>query len=585
MSKGVSELAKWFVLLMSFLFLSSIVLALNVDEELKKAEDALNRGEVSTSILILNKAAYRLESAGDSQKAIDLYLKSLTLTEQNNNSRAVISICYKLAAMYSGLNQSENALKYLQKGIDENIKIGDSQGIAEGYYNLGIACQNFGMHRMAVDNLVQARDKFKELHNLILLRKTYMALYSSYEALGDNTEASQCYTLYSAIDKKIKKDEFTKIKTGAEEQVKNAISSKQKAEAKLSKTSRILEQTVDTLNKTKKITVEQQLAIELKETKIRETEVMLNLEQMRRSRYAIAFAASVLVLVLIVIFILRLRKAHKLISQQKKQVELQNANIKSSLDYAKMIQDILLPDRQSLLEKADVMILYKPKDIVSGDFYWHGQIICEMNQRCVDYIAVADCTGHGVPGALMSMVGHRLLNEIVNEKKITEVDDILEELDRGVVRTLKQDTTSNRDGMEIALCKFMKVRNGEYTLDFAGAKRPLFIIRNHMSEIETVKPSRRAIGGRRAKGVAKSFEKHNISLQAGDTLYMMSDGFVDQQNNQRLKYGSVALKQKLLSIVELPLDMQEREMEIELENHMQGEEQRDDISFMAIRIK
>jgi serine phosphatase RsbU (regulator of sigma subunit)/PAS domain-containing protein len=212
--------------------------------------------------------------------------------------------------------------------------------------------------------------------------------------------------------------------------------------------------------------------------------------------------------------------SHDITERKMIELEIQNKNkkITESINYAKRIQNAILPNSR-VISKAlpESFILYKPRDVVSGDFPWFVQIKEEI------FIAAVDCTGHGVPGALLSLIGYFLLNDIVRSRKITEPGKILDLLDEGVTTTLRQDEdATTKDGMDIALCK-INLLNGE--VEYAGAHRPLYLMKNGV--MDEVKGNKFPIGG----GIFKNqtnFTNTKITLQKGDSIYFSSDGFPDQ---------------------------------------------------------
>src|SRR3990170_5985998 len=212
--------------------------------------------------------------------------------------------------------------------------------------------------------------------------------------------------------------------------------------------------------------------------------------------------------------------SHDITERKMIELEIQNKNkkITESINYAKRIQNAILPNNRVISRALpDSFILYKPRDVVSGDFPWFIQIKDEI------FIAAVDCTGHGVPGALLSLIGYFLLNDIVRSRKITEPGKILDMLDEGVTTTLRQDEdATTKDGMDIALCK-INVNTRE--VEYAGAHRPLYIMKNGV--MEEVKGNKFPIGG----GIFKNqtnFTNTKIKLQKGDSIYFSSDGFPDQ---------------------------------------------------------
>lgn len=259
-------------------------------------------------------------------------------------------------------------------------------------------------------------------------------------------------------------------------------------------------------------------------------------------------------------------------------IEQKNKEVTDSIRYAQTIQESMLPTEKEIKRSVgDHYVIYQPKDIVSGDFYWIGY------SEGFQYAAVADCTGHGVPGAFMSMVGSSLLREILYEKEITSPADMLEYLDDEIRRSLRQtgEEGSNTDGMDIVLIRYTYREDGKIELDFAGAKRPL-IYKEVEKEIIQLRGTSRSIGGLQRK--KKPFEEHHLTLSPRTMLFLTSDGLMDQPNKERKKYGTIRFLEKISEWVHLPISMQQTSLLEDLESFRQEEEQRDDITIMAINL-
>ncbi len=276
-----------------------------------------------------------------------------------------------------------------------------------------------------------------------------------------------------------------------------------------------------------------------------------------------------------------LKRQSKVIQEQSERVERQNQHITSSIRYAEKIQRANLPIKESLDRYFGSFIIFKPKDIVSGDFYWYSRRY--FKQEKVFFVAIVDCTGHGVPGAFMSMIGSRLLSEIVNDRQILETDQILEALHQGVWTTLKQDKTENNDGMDVCLCKIDISNENKIKVCFSGAKRPLFYIEEGETEMKQIKGTRRTIGGIRSKN-SEAFEKHTIVLDKGTMLYLTTDGLIDQNSPKRLRFGTPRFLKLLENIHSYDLTKQQTAIENELQSHQGTELQRDDITIMGIKL-
>ncbi|MCC5946543.1 MAG: response regulator [Bernardetiaceae bacterium] len=263
------------------------------------------------------------------------------------------------------------------------------------------------------------------------------------------------------------------------------------------------------------------------------------------------------------------------IRRQKEVIEAKNQSITESINYAKRIQEATLP-RLGEIKTAipNSFVFYRPRDIVSGDFYWFS----ETNEKIV--ITAADCTGHGVPGAFMSLIGNDLLNEIVNARAIYEPDDILRELHKGVQRALRQKENNSRDGMDIALCVVDKDLK---KVHFAGAKNSLVYFKD--GKMNVIKGEKHGIGGAQFDA-DRVFRKHVVSLEEGPLMiYIYSDGYQDQFGGEKgSKYMSKNFKQLLTDIHEAPLDEQAEKLEQEWLKWRGSYPQVDDILIVGMRL-
>ena len=261
---------------------------------------------------------------------------------------------------------------------------------------------------------------------------------------------------------------------------------------------------------------------------------------------------------------------------QKSEIELKNRDILDNLQYAKRIQEAILPEIKLIYQTLqDSFIIYLPKDIVSGDFYSFAQ----KNDRVI--IAAADCTGHGVTGAFMSMIGTSLLNQIVNEEGIIKPSQILNDLNTGIIQSLKQSETVNEvhDGMDIALCS-IDLKNS--SLIYAGANRPLWIFKK--GELTLIKPTKSAIGGFQSTR-KEEFTEQEIQLEKGDTIYLFTDGYADQfGGSEGKKLLSKRFRENLKEIQHLSMAEQEKILLKEFHSWKGNYEQVDDVLVIGIRL-
>jgi len=265
---------------------------------------------------------------------------------------------------------------------------------------------------------------------------------------------------------------------------------------------------------------------------------------------------------------------------QKEKLERQNFNIRASIRYAQTIQKAILPTEKELNNEFETFVLFRPKDIVSGDFTWFSRRISQMT-----FVAVIDCTGHGVPGAFMSMIGNRILNEIVNEKKIIMPHEILETMNLEIVAALKQEETDNNDGMDVCICRFEQLENGSTRLFFSGAKRPLFYYKRGSYKLETLSGDRKSIGGRRSKNYQIPFTTQELILNKGDLVYLTSDGIVDQNAPNRKRFGTRRFVNTLFQNRNNSMEAQLDLLSTALDEFQDGELQRDDITVLGLKIQ
>ncbi|TAH18053.1 MAG: hypothetical protein EAZ08_12705 [Cytophagales bacterium] len=272
------------------------------------------------------------------------------------------------------------------------------------------------------------------------------------------------------------------------------------------------------------------------------------------------------------------------IQQKNGIIEKKNKDVADSITYAKRIQMAILPSISSLKQHiADCFVLFKPRDIVSGDFYWSAK----KGDKIL--LAVADCTGHGVPGAFMSMIANDLLNLIVHEKEIHSLDLILAEMHKLIRQVLKQDENDSRDGLDIAIC-CIDLENK--ILEYAGAMNPLYIIQEKENEngeivpsmLTEIKADKMPIGGHELKK-ERFFSKHTLNVSKSTTIYLFSDGYPDQFGGKfGKKFMVKQFKELLFSVHHLPMNQQQEILETTLSQWMEGHKQIDDITVIGIKV-
>lgn len=267
------------------------------------------------------------------------------------------------------------------------------------------------------------------------------------------------------------------------------------------------------------------------------------------------------------------------VGERTRELKEKNEQILGSIRYSQKIQKTIMPMEEKIKASfTDHFIFYLPRDIVSGDFYWFAETEDSL------FFAVVDCTGHGVPGALLSMMGAIFLNEIVEINKIIDPARILEELHKRVRTHLKQDEShwGTSDGMDVCICRIERKKERIY---FAGAKRPLYMVKEKdgNSVFVEIRGDRKSIGGIQREN-NRTYTCHEIEIKEGDMLYLTTDGFADLANPEMDKYSSRRLKAFLGMLARFPLETQKQYLLEEFETFRDSEKQRDDISIIGLRV-
>jgi serine phosphatase RsbU (regulator of sigma subunit) len=589
-----------------------------VKELLNNADNFLSQNNKNEASRNINLAAYFYWEKGHYKEAITQFERSIALNQEIGNTNGVASIYNNIGMIYGDLRKYEDSYQYFEKSLNLRIEQKDKQNIASAYINMATAKTSQGKHTEAIPLLEQSLEIVKELKNIKLIRNNYLMLAESYEKAGNPEKSMEYFNFYTSFDKLIQKEEIQKKEEAAKQEISKIASQKSQVEAEVKAKKEELENKEKALQEAEAITMEKQMQIDLlnKEKAIKELEsqakqALLDNQLLWRNSLLLGF-----LLVAVLAFVLyrgyRRNKENnlQLVSQNKqihlKQVELivkresikrknhameealalirdQNHKITSSINYAQRIQQAMLPsesDLQDLLPES--FILFKPRDHVSGDFYW---FIGNNNKNKVwadgsnIAITAADCTGHGVPGALMSMIGYNHLEEI-SFRGINEPDQILNELHKGVRKALKQEQSENRDGMDMALCLIDRKAK---EIRFAGAKNPMIYIQNN--EMFEIKGDTVPIGGIQ-KEQERIFTKHRVSIEQPTWVYLFSDGYVDQFGGpEGRKFMSRRFKELIMEIYQKPMDEQKHILDEAIEN-WKGEKNKqiDDILVIGFKV-
>ncbi len=312
---------------------------------------------------------------------------------------------------------------------------------------------------------------------------------------------------------------------------------------------------------------------------LQQKQLINNLRLSQNQAMLYYLGCGLVILLILTIVLVRQNKLknsnNKLLEANNKEIAHKNENITNSILYAKGIQQAILPDK-GLLKKvfADAFVLYQARDIVNGDFYWFA----DMNEHFI--MAVADCTGHGVPGAFMNVLGNSLLNQIVHEQQIIQPGKILEELNVKILKTMQsQNYDASHDGMDIAMVQY---RKADRQVIFAGAKRPIYYVSG--GKLQSIKGNNLSLGGRYVQE-EKCYDEHTISLSPNDAFYLFTDGMVDQFGGEDdTKFMSYRLKTLLEEISSLSMYQQQEAVNSAFQKWRGKNEQTDDALLIGVQV-
>ncbi len=511
-----------------------------------------------------NKLGVSYYELGNFDEAEKYYNQALTANESTGDKKEASSVLNNLGNLNYSQSKFKKSVDFYEKSISMKEELDDKAGLGLAYYNMANSYRQMGDSKKAIDYFEKSREQAVEQKQdeLIGRNVTVLAeLYSKEKQESKAAEYSKLAENYSNmgfdVDDQLSESDLTSL-AGSDEDL---IS--------------ILKEEVLLQKRRAEIEAEQRA----KENKINSLKLQNQTEQIKRQRILLSLVAVVAIVVLIAVILLNIqikqkKKANKKLVEQNELISNQQKLITDNIKSASVIQRAVMPpDSFVQKELPEHFILNMPKDIVSGDFYW-------MEKRGEDlFVAVADCTGHGVQGAIVTMLGISTLNEIVNKNIDQQPSTILQQLKEKVTSTLhaEGDDVQRREGMDMSL---IKINESRTKLEFSGAKNPLYIVRNN--EVIVYKADRSPIGYH-TKDV--KFTTTTVDIEKGDSLYMFSDGYADQLGGKELKKFLAKRFQDVL-IEANNLSMGERkEKLVERFDKWRGEyPQVDDIMVMGIKI-
>jgi len=506
------------------------------------------------------------EKTGNLIEATRLLNKASSLAKQTSSTHLYSETLYRSGLLALSQKQYAQASKFLQKSLTLKKTLKERKGIAENKIALAKLAHIQKKYALGLNYSTEALEAGLQIKTPLVIKEAAESLAKIHEAQGNYKKAYQYQLLFKKMADSLYNAEIAKKTTLLET---NYRFEKEKDSIKL--------------------------------TQLRERMRFESDTKRRQSNQKATYVGLGLVSLLLLMFVLfcidKKRNNHKLnlvnttlkehsheIMSQRDAIEKQNGVLKhanyqinQSILAAKIIQEAILPKEEKMSTIfADYFVLNRPRDVVSGDFYW----VDKVNQQTI--LILADCTGHGVPGAFMCMISYTLLNQIVKLQQITAPAQILEHLRTELSLALESDHSKHPGGLDASVVNLNPRSIKDTQVTFAGAKLRLWYTTPAHNTLETLPASRISIGMVYKK--QHTFKTEQVVLPVESMLYMSSDGYVDQNNKADKRFGSQALKELLYQHWQKPLQHQRSILEKRLDQYMQNEKQRDDILVLGIKL-
>jgi tetratricopeptide (TPR) repeat protein len=525
---------------------------------------------------------------GNSKKALEYFQRSLKLNKEIGNKEAMGSVLNNLGSIHNNRKEFDVATEYYERSLKVKKEVGDKDGIAFTYDNLASVHEALGHTEKALEYFNKSLAIFEELNNKEGMGIVHFKLANLYIKQGWLKEAETCAGHSLSLGKEIG---YPYIIANASNVLKDVYekTGKYKEAFEMFKLSKKMGDSINNVN-TQKVALKKQLQYEFEkkeaETKAeqdkKEAVAAAELKSQRQQRNY--FIIGFIMVIVLALFIFRgyreKQKANIIISQQKELVEEKQKEILDSIAYAKRLQEAILPPVE--LVKAhlpDSFVFYKPKDIVAGDFYWMETVNNDGNDPVI-LIAAADCTGHGVPGALVSVVCSNALNRAVKEFRITDPGKILDKTRELVIETFEKSGGEVKDGMDISLAAIIHKQNDGVEVKWSGANNPLWYISG--GKLNEITANKEPIG---KTDKQSSFTTHEFRMTKGDQLYLFTDGYADQfGGDKKKKFKYKPLQERIFASHTAPVEEQFKSIR-DTFNTWKGElEQVDDVLLIGIRV-
>jgi tetratricopeptide (TPR) repeat protein len=571
--------------------------SLNIDEELK------NKKGIAIALGNIGLIEW---SQGDNTKALDYYFRALTIAEEFGYKPLQANNLDNIGSIYDEQGDFVNALDYYQKALKIDKELENKNGIAAHLGNIGALYQNKNDYPSALKYYFEALQVEEELGDKIGIAIWLANIGDIYTTTGRYAEAEKYIKKAIEIEERIGSYSYLMASEEALSQLYNGTGKYQQALIHYKRSTAFKDTVFNQENKKQLVQKEMKYEFSKKEaiTKAEndKQQAIAKERDHKQKIIIVSVAGGGLLIILFAGFIFRslritrkqrdvievqkneVQKQKEIVEKQKHLVEEHQKEIIDSITYAKRIQTALLTSEEYIKNNlpGEHFILFKPKDIVSGDFYWafRGSSDTGEKGKGLFYMATADCTGHGVPGAFMSMLNISYFNENVIERNVRAPHEILNEQRNEILKALNPPGSKvvSKDGMDCVMCAY---DFDKMELQFAAANNPLWLVRNN--ELIEFKADKMPVG-KHSEDTFDSFTLQRISIQKGDIVYTSTDGYGDQFGSNGKKLMKKKLKEELLKIHTQPMFEQKAYLDQFFMSWKGDTEQIDDVCVIGVKI-
>lgn len=587
------------------------------------AQTQLNEGNNKRAAYTLNKLGLLYWQEGMIPQAVNSLRQSAELFEHSKMNAEARNIYTNMGTAYSDINDINMAIWSYEQSLRLRRAIGDKNGIASGLIDLAHAQMANGYFQDATDNLEEALKLTTDTKHIALSIESCKRLVKTYSEMGNNkksaeyaakTESFKAYANEQSVRETLEQQELeSKIQLAKsdeelrEERLRSELD-RLRAENERNALDNAIRRKQDSLFLAEQLAQSRQNQIDIlnKENEQKQRELALKAETEKMMKWLLIAGVCIIILTLIFLTTVaissrkrkrmnqKLNESNKNIKrinaevvEKNKEIQQQKADIEASISAALSIQSAMLGEASQITSHIESsFIFFRPRDVVSGDFYWmrEGKDLKfnkvnntspELNNKF--FVSAIDCTGHGVPGAFMTMMGFNALNNITDDG-IVEPNEILSELHRNIYHNMKQESSDSHEGMDMTICVIDRATK---TMDFVGANNPLLYIQN--GELLQIKGDRYGIGGGHNENLV--FTKHTIDVSQPTWCYIFSDGYTDQFNSDGTRKFMIGPFKKLL--LEIYDKSPEEQMQILEQRHLEfrgSHRQLDDMLIIGFKI-